>query len=53
MARILVIDDDAEVRRTLVRMLESAGHEVHQAADGETGITVCNQILPHLVITDR
>jgi CheY-like chemotaxis protein len=51
-ARILVIDDDDEVRRTLVRMLESARHEVHQAADGETGIAVCNRILPQLVISD-
>ena len=52
MARILVIDDDHEVRRTLVRMLESAGHEVHDAADGDTGIDVCNQVLPQLVISD-
>lgn len=47
-----MIDDDDEVRRTLVRMLESAGNEVHQAADGETGISVCNEVEPELVISD-
>jgi CheY-like chemotaxis protein len=51
-AKILVIDDDDEVRRTLVRMLESASHEVHQAADGDTGIALCGQVLPQLVISD-
>ena len=52
MARILVIDDDDDVRRTLVRMLETAGHEVHEAADGDSGIALCDKVLPHLVITD-
>lgn len=47
-----MIDDDDEVRRTLVRMLESASHEVHQAADGDTGIALCSQVLPQLVISD-
>lgn len=52
MARLLLIDDDDEVRRTLVRMLETAGHEVHQAADGDSGIALCETVLPDLVITD-
>ena len=52
MARILVIDDDNDVRRTLVRLLETAGHEVHEAPDGDSGIAVCEKVLPQLVITD-
>lgn len=52
MARILLIDDDEDVRRTLVRMLETAGHEVHEAADGDSGIELCNKVLPQLVISD-
>jgi two-component system, chemotaxis family, chemotaxis protein CheY len=51
-ARLLVIDDDDEVRRTLVRMLQSAGHEVHEAGDGDSGIALCETVLPDLVITD-
>lgn len=34
MARILVVDDHAPVRLALVRLLETEGHEVDQAADG-------------------
>lgn len=33
-ARVLVVDDDADVRCTLVRVLEKLGHEVEQASDG-------------------
>ena len=52
MAKIVLIDDDEDVRRTLVRVLESAGHEVRQAADGDFGIALCETVLPALVITD-
>lgn len=31
---ILVIDDEPMVRRTVARLLERAGYQVHQAADG-------------------
>ncbi|MFM1872130.1 MAG: hypothetical protein RL398_1552 [Planctomycetota bacterium] len=33
--RVLVLDDDIAVRRVLVRMLESLGHRVASAGDGE------------------
>jgi len=36
---ILVIDDEPEVRATLVDMLEEQGHVVHQAAGGVDGLT--------------
>lgn len=52
MARIVLIDDDEDVRRTLVRMLEIAGHEIHEAADGNSGIELCLRVDPQLVITD-
>ena len=34
MLRILVIDDEAGIRKVIVRMLTSAGHEVTAAPDG-------------------
>ena len=52
MARIVLIDDDEDVRRTLVRMLETPGHEVHEAADGSSGLELCLEVDPQLVITD-
>jgi CheY-like chemotaxis protein len=32
--RILVVDDDAEIRAAMVEVLEDAGYEAHGAADG-------------------
>lgn len=38
MSRILVIDDDKFVRTSIRAVLESAGHEVFDAGDADTGI---------------
>jgi len=50
--RILLIDDDDLVRSTIQNILESAGYEVIQAADGEEGLEACRAGVPALVITD-
>lgn len=52
MARILVIDDDASVRRALHRTLERAGHTVVDVPDGETGIRLHRERPADLIITD-
>lgn len=52
MAKILVIDDDPEVRRLLARVLQGAGHTVHKAENGRKGIELFHRIHPALVITD-
>ena len=52
MAKIVLIDDDDAVRRTIVRMLEVTPHEVHEAADGDAGVALCQSVRPDLVITD-
>jgi signal transduction histidine kinase len=38
--RVLVVDDDAAARRTMVRVLESEGHEVLEAATGSDALTL-------------
>ena len=52
MAKILVIDDDPLVRKTVVKILISAGHQVLEAAHGGTGMQILNSEQPELVITD-
>ena len=52
MADILVIDDDQQMRRLLIRILRRAGHTVHEAADGRAGIAAFKQHRPTLVISD-
>jgi CheY-like chemotaxis protein len=52
MARILVIDDDPDMRALLEQTLKSAGHEVALAADGREGLEQYRAKPAGLVITD-
>jgi two-component system, OmpR family, KDP operon response regulator KdpE len=49
---ILVIDDDADIRRSLSRELEVAGYQILAAADGTEGRELFEQHRPDLVVTD-
>ncbi|HSG95006.1 MAG TPA: response regulator [Afifellaceae bacterium] len=40
--KILVIDDEAEIRKTIALQLEGTVYEILQAEDGEKGIEVLN-----------
>ena len=52
MARILVVDDNSEIRRLLRKTLQNAGHEVVVANDGDEvqPATVANE--PDVVLLD-
>ncbi|HEV8494020.1 MAG TPA: response regulator transcription factor [Candidatus Angelobacter sp.] len=50
--KILVVDDEAQITRVLLRGLESAGYQVRVAADGRAGLETFRSWLPDLVITD-
>ncbi len=52
MSSILIIDDDAAIRSAIQRVLESDGHSVSSACDGERGVAAYRTIRPDLVITD-
>ena len=52
MARILVIDDEADIRTFLEEILKSAGHEVFLAADGREGVRQHCTSPADLLITD-
>ncbi len=51
-ARILVIDDDADIRDAVTEVLTFEGHEVFTAAEGEQGLVRCRQARPDLVLLD-
>jgi CheY-like chemotaxis protein len=52
MAKILVIDDEDQLRVLLKKMLMHGGHHVSIAEDGVEGIKIFHEIQPDLIITD-
>lgn len=52
MARILIIDDDDNVRRLLRRLFEREGQTVLEAADGREGLRLYRLAPTEIVITD-
>jgi DNA-binding response OmpR family regulator len=50
--KILVIDDDRLVRRTVEMMLKSGGHQVVTESDGRRGIECFRVEKPDIVLTD-
>lgn len=51
-SRILVVDDEPQLTRVLLRSLTSKGYDVHIASDGEVGLQTFRDWKPSLVITD-
>lgn len=52
MARILIVDDEALVRAGLRRLLTRAGHETHEACEGNEALRLQREHPADLVITD-
>ena len=50
--RVLVVDDEEEVRTLLARSLRRRGYHVEEAADGIEGISRVEQAPPDVVVTD-
>ncbi len=51
-AKILVVDDDPDMREALQIILESAGHTVVMAEDGEQCLSKLKEARPDLLILD-
>jgi CheY-like chemotaxis protein len=52
MGRILVVDDDAQVRQFLRAALEGAQHQVAEAADGAAALRLCAREPIDLLLCD-
>ncbi len=52
MGRILVVDDERKMRHLLALIVEGAGHEAHQAGDGEEALGLIREFYYDMVITD-
>lgn len=49
---ILLVDDSAEVRLALRRLLERKGYEIHEAQDGYEASDLCRARRPDAIISD-
>ncbi|MFH2092103.1 MAG: response regulator [Pseudomonadota bacterium] len=52
MARILIIDDEAPIRKMLTILFERNQYEVRNACDGKQGTCIAQEFMPDLIITD-
>lgn len=50
--RILLADDNADMRAYVARLLQGQGYAVTEAADGEAALAAARQTPPDLVLTD-
>jgi PAS domain S-box-containing protein len=50
--KILLIDDEADILDVTGLLLKDAGYRVLTAANGETGLSVCQKSTPQIVVTD-
>jgi two-component system nitrogen regulation response regulator NtrX len=51
-SRILIVDDEAEIRRSLRMILEYEGYEVVEASSGPEGVSLAERDAPDLVFLD-
>jgi len=49
---VVVIDDEEDIRDVMAMMLRDSGYHVEVAPDGVSGIRLCGQSRPRIVITD-
>jgi CheY-like chemotaxis protein len=52
MARILIVDDDADTRDTLAVVLRASGHEVEAVPNGREALSYVLAHLPDVVVLD-
>lgn len=50
--RVLLIEDNDDVRNTMAAVLESLGQEVFTASDGRSGVTVAERCVPNVILVD-
>jgi CheY-like chemotaxis protein len=52
MAKIVVVEDEPDLREILVDELSDLGHEVHTASNGVEGLSAIQTTRPELILAD-
>jgi DNA-binding response OmpR family regulator len=52
MKKILIIEDDINLRLNLAELLRTEEFEVYEASNGKSGIELAKKVIPNLIICD-
>lgn len=52
MKRVLIVEDQADIRKLIRMTLEFESYEIHEAADGAYGLRLAQAVRPDLVLLD-
>jgi two-component system phosphate regulon response regulator PhoB len=52
MKRILIVEDQSDIRKLIRMTLEFEDYEIHEAADGAFGLRMASAVHPDLVLLD-
>ena len=50
--RILIVEDQADIRKLIRMTLEFGDFELHEAPDGESGLHLARAVRPHVMLLD-
>ena len=52
MKRVLIVEDQADIRKLIRMTLEFESYEIHEASDGAFGLRMAIAVLPDIVLLD-
>jgi two-component system phosphate regulon response regulator PhoB len=52
MKRVLIVEDQADIRKLIRMTLEFEPYEIYEAANGITGLQLANEVVPDLILLD-
>ena len=52
MKRVLIVEDQADIRKLIRMTLEFEPYEIHEAANGVNGLQLAGEVLPDLILLD-
>lgn len=52
MKRVLIVEDQADIRKLIHMTLEFEAYEIHEAADGTQGLRMAQALRPDMILLD-
>ena len=52
MKRVLIVEDQSDIRKLIRMTLEFEAYEIHEASDGAFGLRMAQAVMPDLVLLD-